>query len=48
MLQSPEQVYGFARFIDPRSAHTAITFLNGLVFEPSNPDTAIRATMVSE
>ena len=46
LQQTPEQVYGFARFIDPRSAHTAITYLNGLIFDPNNLDTAIRATMV--
>lgn len=45
MHTSPEQVYGFARFCDSRSAEEAIGMLNGLNFDPDIADSLIRATM---
>lgn len=42
---SPDQVYGFARFCDTQSAENAIGMLNGLNFDLDDADSAIRATM---
>lgn len=45
LQRSDAAVFGFARFNDPRSAQAATTYLSGLVFDPDDPETVLRATM---